>query len=100
VQISFKVLGLKERAVPVRGVVQLTPGDWDDYSFKTSFTAVYFDQHTTRIELGTVKIGYIGQLNGWSKDKLPSTFIALPAEWFSLGQDVEYYQEVGQLSHT
>jgi hypothetical protein len=92
VQISFKMLGLRDRSTPIKGVVQLLPGDWDDYSFKTSFTVVYFDAQGKRVDLGSVKIGYMGQPKGWTKDHLPPTFVALPEEWFSLGQDVEYYK--------
>lgn len=91
-RISFKVLGLKEGYTPTRGLVQLSPGDWDDYSFKTSFSLIYFNKEGERVDLGTVKIGKRGQLKGWTKDLLPPKFDALSAEWFSLGQDVEYYK--------
>lgn len=91
-QISFKVLGLREKPSPMMGIVQLMPGDWDDYSFKTSFTAVYFDFQGKRVDLGAVKIGYKGQPKGWTREKLSPTFDALSEEWFSLGQDVDYYK--------
>lgn len=91
-QISFKLLNLKEKPSPIEGVVQLTPGNWDDYSFKTSFTATYFNRKGKRVELGSVKIGYKGQPQSWSKESLPPTFASLPEGWFSLGQDVDYYK--------
>lgn len=92
-QITFRVLGLRERPNALfRGVVQLVPGDWDDYSFKTSFTATYVDPQGKHVELGSLKIGYVGQARGWSRDQLSAEFAALPDSWFSLGQDVEYYQ--------
>lgn len=99
-QISFKVLGIRERPSEMaRGVVQLSSGDWDDYSFKTSFGVTLYDLQGKRIDLGSVKIGYVGQLKGWTREKLPETFIELPNGWFSLGQDVEYYKNaVSQLS--
>ena len=99
-QISFKVLGVRERpSESVRGVVQLSSGDWDDYSFKTSFGVTFYDFQGKRIDLGSVKIGYIGQPKGWTREKIPETFINLPEGWFSLGQDVEYYKTaVSQLS--
>lgn len=99
-QISFKVLGVKERpSERMRGVIQLSSGDWDDYSFKTSFGVTLFDLDGKKIELGGVKIGYIGQPLGWTRERLPETFVNLPEGWFSLGQDVEYYKNaVGQLS--
>lgn len=99
-QISFKVLGVKERPSDnVRGVVQLSSGDWDDYSFKTSFGVTLYDFQGKRIDLGSVKIGYVGQPKGWTREKLPETFSSLSDGWFSLGQDVEYYKNaVSQLS--
>lgn len=92
VSISFKVLELKAKATPQSGVVQLIPGDWDDFSYKTSFVAVYFDSTGKRVSLGTVKIGYASQGRGWTLDKLEKTFTELPPGWFSLGQDVDYYK--------
>lgn len=99
-QISFKVLGVRERpSESERGVVQLSSGDWDDYSFKTSFGVTLFDFQGKRIDLGSVKIGFVGQTKGWTREKLPETFASLSEGWFSLGQDVEYYKNaVSQLS--
>lgn len=99
-QISFKVLGVREKpSERARGIVQLSSGNWDDYSFKTSFSATFCNLQGKMIDLGTVKIGYMGQPTGWTRDKLPETFINLPDGWFSLGQDVEYYKNaVSQLS--
>lgn len=99
-QISFKVLGVREMpSESARGVVQLSSGNWDDYSFKTSFGATFCNLQGKMIDLGTVKIGYVGQTTGWTRDRLPATFVDLPDGWFSLGQDVEYYKNaVSQLS--
>ena len=96
--ISFKVLGLRERANSAnRNVVQLSPGDWDDYSFKTSFGVSFTDDRGEHFDLGTVKIGYKGQPKGWTRERLPAAFLALSDEWFSLGQDVDYYEKAAQL---
>jgi predicted ATPase len=91
---SFKVLGLKTWPTPLIGIVQLVPSDWDDYSFKTSFTVFYFKSQNERIDLGTVKIGYQGQPKGWTRENLPQQFPALSEGWFSLGQDVDYYKTI------
>jgi predicted ATPase len=94
-QIQFRVLGLSDRvSSKLRQVVQLKPGNWDDYSFKTSFDATYTDDQGNQIELGTLKIGYVDQPKGWTRDKIPTNFESLPDGWFSLGQDVEYYKTV------
>lgn len=97
-QISFRVLGVREKpSEKLRGVVQLSSGDWDDYSFKTSFGVTLYDLQGQRIDLGSVKIGYVGQPHGWTRNNLPETFFSLPEGWFSLGQDVEYYKNVVDL---
>jgi hypothetical protein len=92
-QFSFKVLKVRERLRPkLRGQIFLCPGDWDDYSFKTSFDVVLMDAEGRAVDLGTVKIGYLGQPKGWTRDKLPEEFEVLPDQCFSLGQDVNYYK--------
>jgi len=67
-------------------------GDWDDYSFKTSFGVTFCDFQGKEVDLGTVKVGYVDQPHGWTKEALAETFDRLPEEWFSLGQDVDYYK--------
>ncbi len=92
-QFTFRVLQVRERLRPkLPGQVFLCSGDWDDYSFKTSFDVVLINAEGKEVDLGTVKIGYEGQPNGWTREKLPELFESLPAEFFSLGQDVEYYK--------
>lgn len=93
-RLTFKKLGVRERAnSKVLNVFQLTSGDWDDYSFKTSFTlAVILDG--VRLEIGTLKIGYKDQLHGWTREVMDETFNELPEGWFSLGQDVDYYKNL------
>lgn len=74
--------------------VQLIPSNWDDYSFKTSFQVVV-NVGERRLDLGTVKIGYVGQSHGWTKEAMArGRFEALPDSFFSLGQDVEYYRRL------
>lgn len=91
--ISFLVLGVRARPTTgLKGVVQLVPGDWDDYSYKTSFGVHFTDFQGREVSLGTVKIGYVNQREGWTKDGLPETFSGLAEGWFSLGQDVDYYK--------
>lgn len=96
--IRFKVLDVRERpGRSGRNLVQLVPGDWDDYSFKTSFHLFFDDAHGERIDLGAVKIGYTGQPKGWTQKSMQKEFECLPEGWFSLGQDVEYYEKAFRL---
>lgn len=92
---TFIVVGRGERVIKPSGDwVELVPDNWDDYSFKTSFHLAFHDAKGQRSEFGTVKIGYRGQLHGSTIDTIPKKFESLPAGWFSLGQDVEYYKSV------
>lgn len=93
--ITFRCLARGERfASATTNMVQLVPNNWDDYSFKTTFDVVFYDAEGQRLELGTVKIGYIRQPHGWTLDAMPEQFEDLPPGWFSLGQDVDYYRNV------
>lgn len=93
-RLSFRVLGVRERPnSKSQGLVFLCPGNWDDYSFKTSFDVVLMDNDGKSLDLGTVKIGRKGQPHGWTCDDIPKEFDSLPDEYFSLGQDVQYYKK-------
>jgi len=60
--ITFRVLERGEWSVRSNSdSVQLVLSNWDDYSFKTSFEVVLYDAEGQRSDLGTVKIGYLGQ---------------------------------------
>ncbi|MCC7702248.1 AAA family ATPase [Janthinobacterium sp. GW460P] len=72
----------------------LNPSAWDDYSFKTSFHVIYSGPKNIKIDLGNVKIGFKNQKHGWTKDSLDDVFDKLDSDWFSLGQDVEYYRSL------
>lgn len=68
--------------------------NWDDYSYRTSFTAFYYDAHGELIEIGPVKIGYVGMEKGSVYDAIPKNFTSLPSQFFSLGQSDEYYENL------
>jgi predicted ATPase len=72
---------------------------WNDFSFVTMFHLKLHDEKGALHELGNVKIGYKGQTTERSTySSLGDTFQRLPDEYFSLGQDVDYYQKVSRLS--
>ncbi len=92
--IMFKVLAMRAGVrTDLRGVAQLVPDNWDDFSFKTTFVLHYVDASGRHVELGAVKIGYKGQEVGRTIDAIPAQFESLPSEWFSVGLDVEYYKK-------
>jgi predicted ATPase len=82
--------------IPDKGVdvMYLKEDYWDDYSFKTQFFVVAYDKFGKRVDLGNLKIGYVGQSEGMTTEKLEKRFDRLPDTFFSLGQDVDYYKEL------
>ena len=73
-----------------KNMVYLSPSSWDDYSFKTTFTASLYDEAGVQHEVGQVKIGYVEQPHGRTDEKLPDSFEALEFNFFSLGQGVDF----------
>lgn len=72
----------------------LRPNNWDDYGFKTLFYLTVFDGQGVEHDIGNVKIGHVNQQHGWTEKGLSSHFEFLSEEYFSLGQDVEYYDNL------
>lgn len=79
---------------PERGlnVFTLKEDNWDDYNLKTSYLLFRGLGSTDPEELGTVKIGQLGQRSG--RPAIDRSFRKLSADFFSLGQDREYYDKV------
>lgn len=75
-------------------LVFLKEDNWDDYGFKTIFTVIVYDENGKVHDLGSVKIGYQGQSEGWTSERMPKEFSSLGDEFFSLGQEPEYYEKI------
>lgn len=76
---------------------------WDDwFEFQTTFILYYCDESGKLIRIGEVKIGQFGadKLHPNSKPyrpDIPKDFESIPKGFFSLGQDVAYYESLNQL---
>lgn len=70
--------------------------NWDDFSFKTSYYVTYFPNGADKIYLGKIKVGYESQ--EWGKTELKASADSFDPHYFSLGQDVDYYRNISQLS--
>lgn len=68
--------------------------NWDDYSFKTLFHLTVYDKNGNEHQIGSVKIGYFDQKPGRTEEKIQDSFNALSKQFFSLGQDPEYYKNI------
>jgi predicted ATPase len=69
---------------------------WDDYGFKTTFGVELLISEYHRIDLGNVKIGRRGMkiTDGPMRQQLPAISPGLPADHFSLGQELDYYKKL------
>ena len=77
----------------------LLRSNWDDYTFKTTFTLYYsLGNHENPIEIGNIKIGYLGQSDGSrTYDKIPKVFDRLPDDYFSLAESPEFYENLREI---
>tara|TARA_Y100000588_G_scaffold395281_1_gene522335 strand:+ start:6535 stop:8106 length:1572 start_codon:yes stop_codon:yes gene_type:complete len=75
-------------------LVLLIPDNWDDYNYKTLFSIFLFDSSGIRHDLGHTKIGFCGQNEGWTSSHIPQHFFELPDNFFSLGQDADFYKTI------
>lgn len=93
--LTFQKLS-KNSYLPGQGhnIAYLKPDNWDDYGHKTLFTLAVFDEQGNQLEIGNVKIGFVGQNEGWTEEQIPQQFDLLSGNFFSLGQDADYYQNI------
>ncbi|MEQ9831413.1 AAA family ATPase [Pectobacterium versatile] len=90
----------REQRIPASGIstAYLHVDRWNDFSFITMFYMYLFDQNGERHEIGNIKIGFQGQTTEKSTySTLGSRFRILPEGYFSVGQDVDYYQKISNL---
>ncbi|EGQ8188741.1 ATP-binding cassette domain-containing protein [Vibrio cholerae] len=93
----------REQKVPSTGTntAYLHVDRWNDFSFVTMFFLTVFDDKGRGHDIGQIKIGFKGQTTEKSTyDTLSSPFHMLPDGYFSVGQDVEYYKNIAQLSES
>jgi predicted ATPase len=93
---QFYLNAVPPGAVLANAVV-LTTDNWDDYSFKTLFNVILYDERGSPHSLGSVKIGHYGQGFGRTRDDMPPSFREIPDNYFSLGQEPEYYEKLMKL---
>ncbi|EAW30201.1 ea59 protein [marine gamma proteobacterium HTCC2143] len=76
----------------------LQPNNWDDFHFKTLFKLTIFDEAGEKYDVGNVKIGYVNQVAGWTSKNIEPEFKFLSSDFFSLGQDEDYYKNITKLN--
>ncbi|MDX2404557.1 AAA family ATPase [Streptomyces microflavus] len=78
----------------------LTRDDWDDRGWRTTFHLAVVDEFGRHNDIGTVKIGAVGMDRATRPSvQLLEKFSALSADYFSVGQDVNYYERIKELGY-
>lgn len=62
------------KSISPKCLAVLHPDNWDDYSFKTMFSLTVFDENGTKVECGSVKIGFKGQSKGRTSESLSCSY--------------------------
>lgn len=94
----FVVVDNGHSPVEVDDVFTLVVDKWDDFHFKTSYMLHYTSPEEI-IEIGSVKIGSVGMSAYDPHTEIPMRFDALGSDYYSLGQDREYYETLAELPH-
>src|SRR5258708_1136905 len=78
--------------------VILVEDAWDDwFEFSTMYTAFLVEANDIRHQIGSVKIGQFNMKPKQRRPELPSEFETLDENFFSLGQDDSYYDNLNEL---
>jgi ABC-type multidrug transport system ATPase subunit len=79
----------------------LIKDNWDDwFKYETTFKLVIVDEAGERTDIGYVKIGQFGMVEGQRSPNLPDKFEILDEAFFSLGAEDSYYEKLGKLNPT
>lgn len=64
---------------------------WDDFGHNTLFHLSFVDAQGVEQVIGDVKIASVGQKEGSTSEHIPNEFKSLSDEFYSVGQDANYY---------
>lgn len=98
---EFIVLPTKSKHAPGEGrqLGYLWTDQWDDwFTYSTMYYFTYFDQDGEKHELGSVKIGQFGWEKKQRRPNIPERFEQLSEDFFSLGQDIDYYKGLMEIA--
>lgn len=90
----------RKQKIPSSGIntAYLEVDLWNDFSFVTMFYLSLHDEKGVLHNIGSIKIGFKGQTTDISTySLLGNGFYQLPEDYFSVGQDLEYYQNISIL---
>lgn len=76
----------------------LVKDGWDDWNFKTLFDLYYYNENKEFDNIGSVKIANKNLSKGATD--VPDSFVQLNEDFFSLGVDKVYYENLSNLSES
>ena len=69
--------------------------NWNDFGYQTLFNLTVFDENGTRFDIGNIKLGFVGQDDETTVvEHISEEFENLSDDFFSLGQDADFYQNM------
>lgn len=96
------VITVSNRCLDSKGLY-LVPDQWNDwYEFRTAFWMYYVDSSGHQTCIGWVKVGKDGLRSSSHVEQQfqSKSFVALGDEFYSLGQDADYYENINKLFST
>lgn len=82
-----------------KNLLILIHDDWDDwFTYSTLYNVYYYTEVGKEIILGSIKVGQKNMKKGQKRADLPDYFESLDQDFFSLGQDVSYYEDLNLLN--
>lgn len=93
--LNFYVVDWRKLPSNGKSSVYLAKDNWNDYGSSTLYHIVLFDEMEKKYDLGYTKIACFGQSGS---TQLPQNFKELDNEYFSLGQDENYYKMIFELN--
>ncbi|MCW0506938.1 ATP-dependent nuclease [Aeromonas piscicola] len=97
---NFTILQRNEK-VPSNGAnhAYLTIDHWNDFSFVTMFYLSILDENGALHKIGNIKIAFKGQTTDTpTYKKIDCEFSKLTPDFFSVGEDVNFYKELSKLN--
>ncbi|MEJ8819394.1 AAA family ATPase [Lacibacter sp. H407] len=80
-----------------KDIIVLYLNGWDDwFTYSTLYNLYYYDLTENRTHIGSIKIGQANMVTGQRSPQLPEFFENLNNEFFSVGQDVSYYETLNK----
>ncbi|MEU4791395.1 AAA family ATPase [Micromonospora tulbaghiae] len=97
-KVKFQVLPARSSPAGFPGEAFLVSDNWNDwFRYWTTYWLYFTTSEGVTVHIGQVKIGQYGMSPERSIPQLPDHFERLGDEFFSLGQDDSYYEELNRL---